>query len=89
VRGRNGESGALRRGLFIAGLMFGTRRTRVSQTSSSSSPASVYPMFGLGVDQSRAYVEDVAEEIVRVMQRAREAFNDFEFGGLALLRGAS
>jgi len=44
----------------------------------------VYPMFGRGVTRLQpAYVEDVAEAIVRVMQRAQTPSTIFEFGGLA------
>jgi NADH dehydrogenase len=42
----------------------------------------VYPMFGRGVTRLQpAYVEDVAEAIVRVMQRAETPSTIFEFGG--------
>jgi uncharacterized protein YbjT (DUF2867 family) len=42
----------------------------------------VYPMFGRGVTRLQpAYVEDVAEAIVRVMQRAQTPSTIFEFGG--------
>ena len=42
----------------------------------------VYPMFGRGVTKLQpACVEDVAEAIVRVMQRAETPSTFFEFGG--------
>ena len=42
----------------------------------------VYPMFGRGVTRLQpAYVEDVAEVIVRVMQRAETPATIFELGG--------
>ena len=42
----------------------------------------VYPMFGRGLTRLQpAYVEDVAEAIVRVMQRAETPSTIFEFGG--------
>jgi nucleoside-diphosphate-sugar epimerase len=42
----------------------------------------VYPMFGRGVTRLQpAYVEDVAEVIVRVMQRAETHATIFELGG--------
>ncbi|MCK1334916.1 complex I NDUFA9 subunit family protein [Bradyrhizobium sp. 38] len=42
----------------------------------------VYPMFGRGVTRLQpAYVEDVAEAIARVMQRAETPSTIFEFGG--------
>jgi uncharacterized protein YbjT (DUF2867 family) len=42
----------------------------------------VYPMFGRGVTRLQpAYVEDVAEAIVRVMQQAQTPSTIFEFGG--------
>lgn len=42
----------------------------------------VYPMFGRGVTRLQpAYVEDVAEAIARVMQRAETPSKIFEFGG--------
>jgi uncharacterized protein YbjT (DUF2867 family) len=42
----------------------------------------IYPMFGRGVTRLQpAYVEDVAEAIVRVMQRAQTPSTIFEFGG--------
>jgi len=42
----------------------------------------IYPMFGRGVTRLQpAYVEDVAEAIVRVMQRAETPSTIFEFGG--------
>jgi NADH dehydrogenase len=42
----------------------------------------VYPMFGRGMTRLQpAYVEDVAEAIARVMQRAETPSTIFEFGG--------
>src|SRR6202171_3132886 len=42
----------------------------------------VYPMFGRGLTRLQpAYVEDVAEAIVRTMQRAETPSTIFEFGG--------
>jgi uncharacterized protein YbjT (DUF2867 family) len=42
----------------------------------------IYPMFGRGLTRLQpAYVEDVAEAISRIMQRAETASTIFEFGG--------
>src|SRR5882724_873692 len=42
----------------------------------------VYPMFGRGLTRFQpAYVEDVAEAISRIMQRAETPSMNFEFGG--------
>jgi NADH dehydrogenase len=42
----------------------------------------IYPMFGRGLTRLQpAYVEDVAEAIGRVMQRAETPSMIFEFGG--------
>jgi nucleoside-diphosphate-sugar epimerase len=42
----------------------------------------IYPMFGRGLTKLQpAYVEDVAEAISRIMQRAETASTIFKFGG--------
>src|SRR6202165_226123 len=42
----------------------------------------IYPMFGRGLTRLQpAYVEDVAEAIGRIMQRAETPSTIFEFGG--------
>jgi NADH dehydrogenase len=42
----------------------------------------IYPMFGRGLTRLQpAYVEDVAEAISRIMQRAETPSLIFEFGG--------
>jgi hypothetical protein len=51
-------------------------------TPRSPSPASDHPMFGRGLTRFQpAYVEDVAEAVGRIMQRAETPSMIFEFGG--------
>ena len=52
----------------------------------------IYPMFGRGLTRLQpAYVEDVAEAIVRIMRATRDAFNDLRvrWPSRLLLRGIS
>src|SRR6266404_47878 len=72
----NGQSGS------CCCFFFNDTATTEIYTLSLHDALPIYPMFGRGLTRLQpAYVEDVAEAIGRVMQRAETPSTIFEFGG--------
>jgi NADH dehydrogenase len=68
--------------LIRPAVMFGPDDAFLTTILSLLRRLPVYPMFGRGLTRLQpAYVEDVAEAIGRVMQRAETPSTIFEFGG--------